>query len=72
MLPGASWAAEGYKGLREALGCHEGTPMVPRVTDFTDFCLSSQQLLIDTNNELKKKKNELRIVQGSIIYSTKR
>jgi hypothetical protein len=41
-LQGASGAAEGYRGLQEAVGCHEGTPMVPGVTDFTDFCFSSQ------------------------------
>ena len=30
--------AEGYKGLREAVGCRGGTLMVPIVTDLTDFC----------------------------------
>jgi hypothetical protein len=46
--------------------------MVPIVTDFTDFCFSSQLLLIDTNHKLKKNKKFTQIVQGTIIYSTKK
>ena len=53
---GPGGVAEGYRGLREAVGCRGGTPMVPMVTDLTDFCFSSQLLLIHTNNELKKNK----------------
>jgi hypothetical protein len=53
-LQGAWGVAEGYRALREAVGCRGGTPMVPMVTDLTDFCFSSQLLLIHTNNELKK------------------
>ena len=60
MLKGA---ARGLGGLLrvegrcgEAVGCRGGTPMVPMVTDLTDFCFSSQLLLIHTNNELKKNK----------------
>jgi hypothetical protein len=53
---GPEGVAEGYRGLREAVECRGGTPMVPRVTDLTDFGFSSQWLLIDTNNELKKNK----------------
>jgi hypothetical protein len=55
-LQGAWGVTEGYRGLQEAVGCRGRTPMVPIVTDFTDFCFSSQLLLIDTNNELKKNK----------------
>ena len=53
---GPGGVAEGYRALREAVGCRGGTPMVPMVTDLTDFCFSSQLLLIHTNNELKKNK----------------
>jgi hypothetical protein len=45
--------------------------MVPMVTDLTDFCFSSQLLLIHTNGELKRTKNVLSLVQGAVIYSTK-
>jgi hypothetical protein len=34
---GSGVVAEGYRGLREAVGCRGGTPMVPIVTDFYRF-----------------------------------
>jgi hypothetical protein len=51
---GPGGGADGYRGLQEAVGCRERTPMVPIVTDFTDFCFSSQLLLIDTNKKEQK------------------